>query len=242
MTYNYNNTLTSAINNQQQSNKINAVDIIGDYLYNPIIKIASNLDTNNFENKINDINNLENQIKSLEDQLKKLAEKINKVEREKENLMAERQETIADFIYCGELDLVAPYITKVEVLKPGKVLRFTFGDDTVIKTVCVDNDTFDFKFAFFLAYAKYFWGNVLTTQGIENKARDFTNVKFFNSLVKKGMKVYFDQKKKEEKEEKEEAERKKIRANRIAKKIAKKEKAREDRINEMAEAIRRAKN
>lgn len=156
--------------------------------------------------------------------------------------MAERKETIADFIYCGELDLVAPYITKVEILKPGKVLRFTFGDDTVIKTVCVDNDTFDFKFAFFLAYAKYFWGNVLTTQGIENKARDFTNVKFFNSLVKKGMKVYFDQKKKEEREEKEEAERKKIRANRIAKKIAKKEKAREDRINEMAEAIRRAKN
>ena len=234
--YNYNNTLTSAINYQQQSNKIkiNATDIIGDY--NSIFKIT-NQDINNFEIKNNE--NFENKVKSLEDQLKKLEEKINKEEREKEILMAERKETIADFIYCGELDLVAPYITKVEVLKPGKVLRFTFGDDTVIKTVCVDNDTFDFKFAFFLAYAKYFWGNILTTQGIENKARDFTNVKFFNSLVKKGMKVYFDQKKKEEKEK---AERKEIRANRIAKKIAKKEKAREDRINEMAEAIRRAKN
>lgn len=156
--------------------------------------------------------------------------------------MEKRKETVADFAYCVELDLVAPYITKVEILKPGKVLRFTFSDDAVIKTVCVDNDTFDFKFAFFLAYAKYFWENILTTQGIENKAKDFTNVKFFNSLVKKGMKVYFDQKKREEKEEKEEAERKKIRANRIAKKIAKKEKAREDRINEIAEAIKRAKN
>ena len=235
MINNYNNTLTSTISNWQQNTTINAIidatDITGNSLYNPIFK-TTNSDTNNFENKI----------KSLEDQLKKLEEKINKEEREKEILMEKKKETVADFAYCVELDLAAPYITKVEILKPGKVLRFTFSDSTVIKTVCIDNDTFDFKFAFFLAYAKYFWGNVLTTQGIENKAKYFTNVKFFNSLVKKGMKVYFDQKKKEEREEKEEAERKKIRANRIAKKIAKKEKAREDRINEMVEAIRRAKN
>lgn len=145
------------------------------------------------------------------------------------------------FEYDKALDILAPYITKVEILKPEKVLRFTFSDDTVIKTVCVDNDAFDFKFAFFLAYAKYFWKNVLTIEGIENTAKDFTNIKFFNSLVKKGMKVYFNQKKEEERKEKEEAERKKIKANRIAKKIAKKKKAREDRINEIAEAIKRTK-
>lgn len=144
------------------------------------------------------------------------------------------------FAYDEVLNLVAPYITKVEILKPEKVLRFTFSDNTIIKTVCVDNDAFDFKFAFFLAYAKYFWKNVLTIEGIENKAQDFTNIKFFNSLVKKGMKVYFNQKKEEERKEKEEVERKKIRANRIAKKIAKKEKAHKDRVNEIAEAIKKA--
>lgn len=186
--------------------------------------------------------NLEDKVKILEKQIKQLEEVINKEEKEKEIFMnKEKNTTEFTFAYCEELGLIAPYITKVEILKPGKVLRFTFSDKTVIKTVCVNGDTFDFKFAFFLAYAKYFWGNLLTTQGIENKAKTFTDIKFFNTLVKKGMKVYFNQKKEEEKEEKEKAERKEIRANRIAKKIAKKEKARENRINEMAEAIKRAK-
>ena len=134
-----------------------------------------------------------------------------------------------------------PYITKVEVLKPGKVLRFTFSDKTVIKTVCLDADTFDFKFAFFLAYAKYFCSKTHTPQGIENHAKHLMDLKVFNSLVRAGMKVYFDQKKEEERLEKEEAERKAIRENRIKKKIAKKEKLRKARIEEMAEAIKKAK-
>lgn len=177
-------------------------------------------------------------LEELENKIKKLEEE----KKEKEFFTKVKNGIITNFAYCAELDLIAPYITKVEILKPEKVLRFTFSDDAVIKTVCVDNDAFDFKFAFFLAYAKYFWKNVLTIEGIENKAKDFTNIKFFNSLVKKGMKVYFNQKKEEERKEKEEAERKKIRANRIAKKIAKKKKAREDRINEIAEAIKRTKD
>lgn len=174
-------------------------------------------------------------LEELENKIKALEAKIIKKEKENKNMTEKK------FEYDKALDILAPYITKVEILKPEKVLRFTFSDDTVIKTVCVDNDAFDFKFAFFLAYAKYFWKNVLTIEGIENTAKDFTNIKFFNSLVKKGMKVYFNQKKEEERKEKEEAERKKIRANRIAKKIAKKKKAREDRINEIAEAIKRTK-
>lgn len=143
--------------------------------------------------------------------------------------------------YSVELDLFAPYITKVEVLKPGKVLRFTFSDEVEIKTICIDTDSFDFKFAFYLAYAKYFWGGVLTTQGIENKAKEFMEIKFFNFLVQKGMKVYFKQKKEEEKIEKEKAECKLIKENRAKKKVAKKQRLREARISEMVEAIKRAK-
>lgn len=148
--------------------------------------------------------------------------------------------SIYHFAYCKELDITAPYITKVEVLKPGKVLRFTFNDNTIIKTICIDNDTFDFKFAFFLAYAKYFYSNILTVNGIETKAKSFMDIKFFNSLVKKGMKTYFKQKKEEEKIEKEKAERKEIEKRRAEKKEYRKTKIREAKIEEMAEAIKRA--
>lgn len=143
--------------------------------------------------------------------------------------------------YNKDLDLKVPYITKVEVLKPGKVMRFTFSDKTEIKTVCTDADDFNFKFAFYLAYAKYLYKNVLTPAGIEKKAKEFMDVIFFNSLVKKGMRIYLNQKKEEERLEKAEAESKAIRERRIAKKIAKKARAKETRINEIAAAIKKAK-
>lgn len=142
--------------------------------------------------------------------------------------------------YCKELNIAVPTIKKVQVLKPGKVLRFTFGDNTVIKTVCINDDVFDFKFAFFLAYAKYYYKDILTIQGIENKAKELMEIKFFNSLVKNGMKIYFNQKKEEEKKEKEEAERKEIRKRQTEKKIRQKRNKREKRINEIAEAIKRS--
>lgn len=143
--------------------------------------------------------------------------------------------------YNTDLDLKVPYITKVEVLKPGKVMRFTFSDKTEIKTVCTDADDFNFKFAFYLAYAKYLYKNVLTPAGIEKKAKEFMDIVFFNSLVKKGMRIYLNQKKEEERLEKAKAESKAIRERRIAKKIAKKARAKEARINEIAAAIKKAK-
>lgn len=143
--------------------------------------------------------------------------------------------------YNKDLDLKVPYITKVEVLKPGKVMRFTFSDKTEIKTVCTDADDFNFKFAFYLAYAKYLYKNILTPAGIEKKAKEFMDVIFFNSLVKKGMRIYLNQKKEEERLEKAEAESKAIRERRIAKKIVKKARAKEAKINEIAAAIKKAK-
>ena len=142
--------------------------------------------------------------------------------------------------YNKDLDLKVPYIIKVEVLKPGKVMRFTFSDKAEIKTVCTDADDFNFKFAFYLAYAKYLYKKVLTPAGIEKKAKEFMDTIFFNSLVKKGMRVYLNQKKEEERLEKAKAESKAIRERRIAKKIAKKARAKEARINEIAAAIKKA--
>ena len=146
-----------------------------------------------------------------------------------------------------------PYIKKVEILKPNKVIRFTFypkvsflmfadeAKEKVIKTVCLDEDTFDFEFSFYLAYAKYMYGDILTPHGIEKKAREFMDSKDMIKLVKKGMKVYRDQVKEEERIAKEKKVKESARLNKIAKKKAKKAKAKEARIAEIAEAINRTK-
>lgn len=147
---------------------------------------------------------------------------------------------------------VLPFIKKVEILKPNKVIRFTFypvsflmfadeAKEKIIKTVCLDEDTFDFEFSFYLAYAKYMYGDILTPHGIEKKAREFMDNKNMIKLVKKGMKVYRDQVKEEEKIAKEKEIKESARLNKIAKKKAKKTKAKEARIAEIAEAINRTK-
>jgi len=146
-----------------------------------------------------------------------------------------------------------PYIKKVEILKPNKVIRFTFypvisflifadeAKEKIIKTVCLDEDTFNFEFSFYLAYAKYMYGDILTPHGIEKKAREFMDNKDMIKLVKKGMKVYRDQVKEEERIAKEKKIKESAKLNKIDKKKAKKAKAREARIAEIAEAINRTK-
>lgn len=146
-----------------------------------------------------------------------------------------------------------PFIKKVEILKPNKVIRFTFypvvsflmfadeAKEKVIKTVCLNEDTFDFEFSFYLAYTKYMYGDILTPHGIEKKARELMDNKDMIKLVKKGMKVYRDQVKEEERIAKEKKIKESARLNKIAKKKAKKAKAKEARIAEIAEAINRTK-
>lgn len=201
---------------------------------NITISPSNYLNTNNISLKAGEYNLTWDVNKSVIDNFFKATKETLNKEKQRKEKMAK------SFKYSRDHGYV-PYITKIEVLKPGKVLRFTFSDKTIIKTVCLDADTFDFKFAFFLAYAKYFCSETHTPQGIENYAKYLMDLKVFNSLVRAGMKVYFNQKKEEEKLEKEKAEREAIRENRIKKKIAKKEKLRKARIEEMAEAIKKAK-
>lgn len=116
-----------------------------------------------------------------------------------------------------------PTIKKVEILNPKKVIRFTFDniDQTTVKTICSEEDNFDFKFAFYLAYAKYLYKNTLTPKGIERKAKEFEDFKIFNYLVNNGIKTYYKDKKAEEKAKAEEAERKEIKKRQAAKKAKK---------------------
>lgn len=137
--------------------------------------------------------------------------------------------------------VLLPLIEKVEILKPNKVMRFTFTDKTIIKTICLDEDNFNFEFSFYLAYSKYIYRKFLTPNGIEKKAIELMDNKEINKLVNKNIKAYLKEEKQKEKEEAEKKAKEKARKNKIAKKIARKEKAKENRINEIAEAIKRAK-
>lgn len=97
-------------------------------------------------------------------------------------------------------------------------MRFTFSDNTIIKTICKDGDIFHFEFSFYLAYAKYFWHDFLTPIGIERKAFELMEIKFFNKLVDKGIKLYYKQEKEKEQKIKEENDKKRKQANKALKK------------------------
>ena len=181
--------------------------------------------------------NTEIKLEELENKIKTLEKKIIIKEKEKKSMKEDKR-----FAYNEALDIFAPYITKVEILNPDKVMRFTFSDDDIVKTICTQDDIFDFEFAFYLAYAKHFFRDILNTNGIEKKAKELKDRKFFNYLVKKAMKTYFNQKKEEEKIEKEKKERKEIKARQAAKKAAKKAKVRKVRIAEMIEAFKALKS
>ena len=139
-----------------------------------------------------------------------------------------------------EKDKSIPIITNVEQLRIGKVYRFTFDNKKVIKTICLDSDIFNFEFAFYIAYAKLLYGNELNSIGIEKKANELMGYKKYNKLVKQGIKLFNDTKKYKEKLEKEEKERKEIKHRQAEKKVKKKARKRQARIDEMAEAFKKA--
>lgn len=83
-----------------------------------------------------------------------------------------------------------PEIRRVEVLNPKKVLRFTFADGTQVKTIRRDEDSFDFEFAFYIAYAKLLWGKYLTPEGIWQKACELKGQKLYVKLVEKAIRRF----------------------------------------------------
>lgn len=131
-------------------------------------------------------------------------------------------------------------IIKVEVLCPDKVLRFTFDDGSIIKTICTENDIFDFELAFYIAFAKKEFGHIYTAEGIYHKAKEMQYMKQYVKKVNAAIKVYLKSVKEKNKEEELKKEQKRIKANKNRKKKIQQIKARENRIEEMVEAIRRA--
>ena len=51
-----------------------------------------------------------------------------------------------------------------------KVYEFTFYDDTKIKTICDEEDSFDLEYAFYLALAKKLYSDRYTFEGVIHKS------------------------------------------------------------------------
>lgn len=118
-------------------------------------------------------------------------------------------------------------ISKIEILAKNKVIRFTFADTIVIKTICSSEDTFDFTKAFYIAYAKYYFKHILTSEGIEKIAEILSYHKKFKKAVEKGIKLYNKNLKEEEDKKKKENELKEIKRRQREKKIRKKKERKE---------------
>ena len=134
---------------------------------------------------------------------------------------------------------------KVEELVPFKVYRFTFEDNTVIKTVCRDDDPFDLEYAFYLALAKKKFSCSQTFEGILHKADTLRYEKYYAKIVKKGMKLFRNQQLEEAKKEDEKRLKKEQHQRYIAKKKARDERratqAQDNLRKLITEAIKAAK-
>ena len=113
--------------------------------------------------------------------------------------------------------------TKVEMLAPNKVMRFTFNEGDVIKTVCKDGDTFTIETACYVALAKYLSYKSLTPEGISALAEELRYYKQANKIVEAGIKTYEKSVKEAEKRAAAEKEAKLIKERQRAKKIRYKE-------------------
>ena len=131
-----------------------------------------------------------------------------------------------------------PEIVKIEVLVPNKVLRFTFKNGTQIKTICNDEDVFDFDFAIYLAYSKLINSDKFTKEGVEYKAHEMKYQKRWVKKVKEAKKLFREQETERIKKEKEEKERAAARKRQAEKKARKKKERKERELKALAEKIK----
>lgn len=111
----------------------------------------------------------------------------------------------------------SPYnIKKIEEIVPNKVYKFIFADDKIEKTVKLDWEEHNLKYAAFVALSKKLFKETLTFEGILYKIE--SELKFskeYNKMIDKAIKNFIKEKKQKELEEqktKEEKERKKAKA------------------------------
>lgn len=135
-------------------------------------------------------------------------------------------------------DELYPEIINIEILVPNKVLRFTFRYGTQIKTVCNEEDTFDFDFAIYLAYSKLVNSDKFTKEGVEYKAHEMKYQKRWANKAKEAKKLFKEQETERIKKEKEKKERAAARKRQAEKKARKKKERKERELKALAEKIK----
>ena len=163
-------------------------------------------------------------------------EKVEKVVKKKEKLdprLVKVNKEIEELRKKTSFSWIKEYV-------PNKVYGFKFGiNDKEFKTICADEDVFNLAFAFALAYAKgeqWIHGNTLTPQGVIKKANNYFDYKKETKEIKNGIKLFYKLQEKEVIEEQIKAEKKHRHDKLVAKKIA----AKERKKNEQYEIIRAA--
>lgn len=126
---------------------------------------------------------------------------------------------------------------------PNKVYGFTFRTiaKKEYKTICADEDTFDLKFAFFLAYAKYVNANTLTTEGYVDAARTLSYNKENLKNVQNGIKLFYKLQERNVIEEQIKAEKKHRHNKLVRKKKEKREREKQNQIDIIKTAIKNSK-
>jgi len=126
---------------------------------------------------------------------------------------------------------------------PEKVYGFKFFGirDKEYKTICADEDTFSLPFAFALAYAKWEAGDILTIQGVIQRANDYFDFKRQTKEIKNGMKLFRKLQEKEALEEQIKAEKKHRHDKLVAKKTEKKKRAKQTQYEIIKSAIKDSK-
>ena len=156
-----------------------------------------------------------------------------------DSIFGTKSNAIGRIIYDNpHLDSIEPEIVKIEILVPNKVLRFTFKHGTQIKTVCNEEDTFDFDFAIYLAYSKLVNKDRCTKEGIEYRAHRMKYWKLWVKKVKEAKKLFKEQETERIKKEKEEKERAAARKRQAEKKARKKKERKERELKALAEKIK----
>ena len=115
-------------------------------------------------------------------------------------------------------------IKKIIQHVPNKVYEFIFYDRQRIKTICSEEDNFDFDYACFLAIAKKLYSKTLTFEGVLSKVSEIATIKQYIKIVKQAKKQFFEEKEKEQKAKKEEELRRKQHEKYVEKKIQRKQK------------------
>ena len=131
-------------------------------------------------------------------------------------------------------------IIKVIEYVPNKVYKFIFHDKTEIKTVCDEEDEFDFDYAFYLAIAKKIYSKFFTLEGVMKKANELRTEKGTIKQVEKAKKQFYKEKEEKEKEEEKKRLEKEKKKKLIDKKRERKNRKKALEINKLYYTIKEA--